>query len=552
MAGHARSLAATGALLLATLGAAVSACTGGSGAAGGAATTATADAAASAPTFRLYLLSSVAGALEPCGCSKDQLGGAAHLAAFVEAEKGKAKQSLFLGAGPLFFQDPTITDDKRAQTEWKAEALADAAARLNLVAWAPAANDWAAGAETFTKLRDRSKASFLAANVKGEAGLGATKMVTVEGVKIAIVGVADPRGGGLAPPTGVEVGPALDALKTEIAKARTDGARIVIGLASIQRGEALRLVDQLPELDVLVVGKPGDKGDANDSPKPAVMMGDTLVVETSNHLQTIAVVDVFLREGEGSAGRIKLADAGGVAKAEQLVTIAQQIRELENRINGWALDKTVREDDLKARRADLERLRTEKVQLENAAVAPPTGSFFKYSLVEVRQGLGAEHEMTQVILGYYKRVNEHNKEAFKDRKPPPVAEDQAGYVGLEECSRCHQEERKVWDGTQHAHAYASVQEKFVEFNLDCVGCHVTGYEKPGGSTVTQVKGFESVQCEVCHGPGSLHAKTPEKKGLIKVQPEPRSCVAECHHPPHVEGFDPVAKMPLVLGPGHGR
>ena len=67
-----------------------------------------------------------------------------------------------------------------------------------------------------------------------------------------------------------------------------------------------------------------------------------------------------------------------------------------------------------------------------------------------------------------------------------------------------------------------------------------------------MKGFESVQCEVCHGPGSLHAKTPEKKGLIKVQPEPRSCVAECHHPPHVEGFDPVAKMPLVLGPGHGR
>ena len=88
-------------------------------------------------------------------------------------------------------------------------------------------------------------------------------------------------------------------------------------------------------------------------------------------------------------------------------------------------------------------------------------------------------------------------------------------------------------------------------NLDCVSCHVTGYGKPGGSTVTFNDKLQNVQCEECHGPGSLHAKAPSKKGLIVEKPPAEGCVSACHHPPHVEGFDAAAKMKLVLGPGHG-
>ena len=48
--------------------------------------------------MRLYLLSTIAGALEPCGCSKDQLGGISHLAAFLSAEREKVPGGLVLGA----------------------------------------------------------------------------------------------------------------------------------------------------------------------------------------------------------------------------------------------------------------------------------------------------------------------------------------------------------------------------------------------------------------------------------------------------------------------
>ena len=44
----------------------------------------------------------------------------------------------------------------------------------------------------------------------------------------------------------------------------------------------------------------------------------------------------------------------------------------------------------------------------------------------------------------------------------------------------------MWDGTPHAHAYATLEKGFKEFNLDCVSCHVTGYGKPGGSSGLRV------------------------------------------------------------------
>jgi hypothetical protein len=108
----------------------------------------------------------------------------------------------------------------------------------------------------------------------------------------------------------------------------------------------------------------------------------------------------------------------------------------------------------------------------------------------------------------------------------------------------------VWNKTPHSRAYATLADQFKEFNLECVSCHVTGYEQPAGSTVTHVEKLKDVQCEVCHGPGSKHVASPTDKTLIIGHPEPGRCL-DCHHPPHVEQFDPSVKMREILGPGHG-
>jgi 2',3'-cyclic-nucleotide 2'-phosphodiesterase (5'-nucleotidase family) len=500
----------------------------------------------SEPSVRLYLMSTVAGALEPCGCSKDQLGGLDHVAAFLKSQREPAQKRLVLAAGPLLFLEPKLEGDNAAQDRWKAESIADAMHDIELRAWAPGANDWADGAAGLTKLAQRAGASLLGAGLSGD-GVQKSQLYEVGGLKVGVVGLSDPRGRLGGYPSGVAAPrPALEVVKEELAALRGKGAELLVVLAAMPRGEALRMVEGA-DMHILVLGRASAEGHANSEQPPPELINGTLVVETANHAQAVAVVDVFWTGKDTQ----KLADGSGVAKAAQIADVSRRIRELEARINSWNKGGKVDAADLEARKKDLEKLEAERKALGEETPAPK-GSFFRYRVEEVREGLGEDDSVAKRILDYYQRVNEHNKVAFADRVPAAVKEGQAGFIGVEECTGCHAEAREVWDKTAHAKAYDTLEKGHKEFNLDCVGCHVTGYLKPGGSTVTHNDKLRDVQCEDCHGPGSLHAKDPEKADLITLKPDPQSCVTRCHHPPHVEGFDAVSKMDLVLGPGHGK
>ena len=291
------------------------------------------------PTLRLYLVSTPAGMLEPCGCTKDQLGGIDHLAAHIASEGKSAKGYVVLGAGPLLFDEPVVKGDETTQATWSAEAMAAAMKDIGLVAWAPGANDWATGAEALGRYRDQSGAALLAANLKGAPGAVSSVVREVAGLKVGVVGVADPKGRTGGYPEGVSATPPLEAIKAAIEDVKKQGARILVGLAALPRGEALRLADSVPELHVLVVGKPSESGHTNDLPKPPVLAGSTLVVEAANHLQSVGMVDLFIGgDAKDAKAPIVFKDAGGVAKAEEILSLSSRIRELEARINNWEND----------------------------------------------------------------------------------------------------------------------------------------------------------------------------------------------------------------------
>lgn len=498
------------------------------------------------PTVRLYLASSIAGALEPCGCSKNQLGGFDHFAALFQKEAGVAKASFTVAAGPLFFLDPSPRGDQAKQDEWKADAIAAALGRVGFVGWAPGANDWAAGAPKLASLRDASKGAILGANLGG-ATTGALPYVLRDaaGTKIAFIGLSTPERMGIGP-DGVTIGPADDALKTAIAKAKGEGAKLLIGVAAMKRGEALRAAEGAPDLNVLLVGKPFDQGEANDKPQAPTLIGKTVVVETANHLQTVGVLDFTLRDPNGVPQ-----DASGLARSEERAALMGRIADLESKIRKWSQSPTISPKDLQDRQAELAKLRADLDRLGEAA-PPATGSYFRYAMREIKGELGKDPPVADAMLSYYDKVNTTNKAELANRLPPPPDASGNRFIGVAECAKCHAAAKTVWDGTAHAHAYKTLSDQHKEFNLDCVSCHVTGYEKPGGSTVTHADGLTDVQCENCHGPGARHREKPGDKTLIIGKPSPDLCTSACHHPPHVEDFDPVAQMRFILGPGHGK
>ena len=504
------------------------------------------------PTVRLILLSDLAGAIEPCGCVKDQLGGLDHLAAFVTAGKKRVPSSAIVSAGPLFFLDPALAPDKKAQDVAKAMTLASSLQYSGLVAFAPGRNDFAAGTDELERLRAGSGAALVGANLEGvPAAWRRSTIVEINGVKVGFVGASSLDKSELGAPAGVASREVLPAVRAQVDDLKKQGAQILVALAATGRGEAKRIADAVPELHAVVVGSPSARGEGNTEAPPAERIGNVVIAEAGNHLTTAVVLDFHVRDKA-----FVFADGSGLEEGRKRAAVLRRIDELRGRIAQWdseserdARRTKIAKADLDARKDELKKLEAERAQLDTRP-APAKGSFFRYTVVEVRESLGSDPGVTARMSAYYKLVNDANKVAFANKLPPKVAPGQPSYVGIETCDACHVEPREVWDKTRHAKAYPTLSNQHKEFNLDCVSCHVTGYDQPGGSTVTYVSGLENVQCEVCHGPGSLHVKNP-KVAMPIPKPKGDQCLT-CHHAPHVHEFDATARMADILGPGHGR
>ena len=67
------------------------------------------------------------------------------------------------------------------------------------------------------------------------------------------------------------------------------------------------------------------------------------------------------------------------------------------------------------------------------------------------------------------------------------------YIGEKKCKMCHKVQYNSWLETTHAKAGEQLCEGHKE-NPECLACHATGGKSE----------FPGVQCEACHGPGSLY------------------------------------------------
>ncbi|MCP2520118.1 hypothetical protein NLC26_02545 [Candidatus Aminicenantes bacterium AC-708-M15] len=70
----------------------------------------------------------------------------------------------------------------------------------------------------------------------------------------------------------------------------------------------------------------------------------------------------------------------------------------------------------------------------------------------------------------------------------------------------------------------------------CGECHTTGYDETGSTGYPGIVGswaFEGIQCEACHGPGSIHTKTRSPADIIVDRSS--SLCGQCH----IRGEDPT-------------
>ncbi|HWV38716.1 MAG TPA: multiheme c-type cytochrome [Vulgatibacter sp.] len=448
------------------------------------------------------------GQLEPCGCSADMRGGVDRLASFVR-ETRAAGPTLLVDAGDALHDELEVPPEVKVQADRRAAAMVRALVAMGIDA----------------------KVAF-----ERDAGGAFPPGVLVTGPAVREVGGVRV---GLAPFDALPPGTEAEALRQRVEATRALGADVVVALV---HGVRDRVVALAPHSGAdLLVGS--HVRDIPEGDRARAALGKVPVFFTQARGQSVLRIDLVLR-GDGPLQILQ----GEQERDAEIESIGERIRSYEQRASRLSSDAE-REpfrrkvEELRARRRALSR---------GAAPAPAEGSYLAHRFVPVTRDLPSDGAVKEILTAYDREIASANlafaKAQNKVCEKPSAGE--AGYVGEAACATCHQAAHDFWAQTRHAEAYATLERANKQYDLACVSCHVTGWEKPGGACrVDEVDHRKDVGCESCHGPGSLHAANPVAAKLERRTAE--ATCRGCHTADHSTEFDYAAYLSRILGPGHG-
>jgi len=498
---------------------------------------------AGSPNDRVTLVfwASVAGQIVPCGCSPDQHGGLPRAVAWLRKARQTEPNVLFVDAGDLLFETAGRPPAQSlTQKQLKARTLARGDELLGAAARAVGQRDLALGA-AFT-VETAGQVPLLDAGVAPVPGVRATLLADAGPVKVGLFAA------------GFEA----DVASTMAARARAlrdQGARLVVLLlhpradTAFTAAQALLPAAKAAGVDVVVLGRRDDP--AADSNAKDAALPPLLAVE--GHGQSLLRLDVHL-------------GTGPLALAPTASDREEEVKGLDARIERFRLQIAAapqRRQQLEAKIRELEERKRTILAAPPPRPAPGT-TWAEASFVPLGKEAGSDADAQKLVDSYDQRVTELNL-AEAQRQPescPPPAPGEPAFVGAASCAKCHKEAADFWVETKHARAYDTLVHVNKQFSLDCIQCHVTGWQQPGGvCRIDRTErggpgldgrgvGRRDVQCEDCHGPGSEHVKDATG-GFIRREVPASFCI-RCHEAANSPHFDDAKYRPYVVGPGHGE
>lgn len=476
---------------------------------------------------QLLVVSALNGYIEPCGCTVDlTLGGIDKTVAWVEAARARGPTAVLIVGSTLF--DPHVNDAHLAQQESaKAAVLAKALKRIGVDAWTPTATELKYGADVYFTALGGVKLPDVTVNVGG----GRPRLITLGDAQIGVFGLANAEAG--TTPSG-HPGPAEQSAREASLALRTQGAQVVVGLATMPRRALRTLARRVPEVDLWVLGEnAGEEPQLLPAGPPDALSGARpgYIIEAGDRGRHVAQLVLHDLDQAGP-----LRDPSGDRDRE--------LRALEAKLK-MQRDLFTRSGDagLAARIAALE---AEFGSLTSLPLER-SGRRVEYALVPINKAMTGAPEVTTWLADYNQQLKAINLASVAP--VPPLAEGASGFSGGEACAACHEEAVAVWRATPHARAWETLVKVDKTFDAECVSCHVTGWLAPGGVNLANLKGMTDVQCEACHGPSALHVDSGGEESLTR-RTSPAEVCTTCHNKFHSPKFDYATYLPKVLGPGH--
>ncbi|MGM0556849.1 MAG: multiheme c-type cytochrome [Myxococcota bacterium] len=501
----------------------------------------------------VFWLAGLKGYLEPCGCSADVLlGGIDRIVGYVQAARELYPATVMVDAGDTFFEFAEIEDHAVPQEKAKTDVIVAALEKLGTTLTVPGERDFALGADFYLKKLKAAGVEPVATNlkIKGEE-LPAQKVVDLGEQKVMLVGYVDP-----------ELYEGIDGVETSALPDKDDGGEAISApegvetVVLVMHGDLAatkKVLEAVDGIDFAIVGHAPRETDQID----VVDGGHTL--EAYDQGRYLGVLKLYQREGgEGWVN-------AGAGSESELEKVDKQIAHVKESLERFSPSQRRENPPMLQRLNDrLKSLEQRKDELEAATVeVPESGDAFIYRPVPMEPGLPVNEEMRERRAEYNENLQKLAGEVDREVVPPESGEPE--FIGSNNCASCHSEAYEFWEKTQHAHAVETLEERDKLYDDSCIGCHVVGYEQPGGSVIgklqyeAKVEGIETdkdlreVGCEECHGPGSKHRVQPiggdGKPQHIIRDPGENECTT-CHVPEHSPGFNFESYVKDVTGPGH--
>ena len=496
----------------------------------------------------IFAFARVLGTIAPCGCTTEPLGGLQYAFGYIEANSSPQNR-LVLEPGSFLFPDPAGAEAAKDPPAWAQAEQRASALQTRFAGLGPQLVSGIGPTDLDSPKADLALETYplprvLANSRKLDArGVRAHRLVRLGDDKLAIdAGVTAVVEPGLMP--SLAAAAPAEALRGEIRAMRDAGAELTVVLLQGSRATAEQLAREVEGIDLIVVGIPVGLERTRLGGPPA-RLGSTWVVEPGEQAQTLT--HLRLEVDPAVAAKLPAVDSWTIVPSAE--TQRRELARLDARIAKFRADASA--DQSFVARLEQERVALAATIEKPAAVTGPVIVTAAQTKVSCR--LAVDADAAKALRSYDDWVAAKNQQRFAGVRAPAPAKGQASYAGSEQCEACHADEAAHWATTRHGDAYATLVQVNKQFDLSCVGCHVTGFREPGGAEVVENAGLQDVQCEQCHGPGSLHVATPEKRGkpnAIRRHATVEVCL-QCHTPEHSDTFEYAAYLRDVLSPEHG-
>lgn len=158
---------------------------------------------------------------------------------------------------------------------------------------------------------------------------------------------------------------------------------------------------------------------------------------------------------------------------------------------------------------------------------------WKNRTVSLEKGSSPDSGVYELLEKYKRQLKEEQLLERQIKRSSPI-----GFVGSETCAAkdCHPYEYGEWKGKEHARAFDTLVNERHDYDPECVGCHVVGYDfEEGFRTPEETSYLTHVGCEACHGPGAAHV-TNTKAAYGDVKGDYKMCLT-CHEKDRSPQFD---------------